>query len=179
MHAANSVSSESTILVGDVGDYLWIRVDGKGSFKNSPDLKSYTHMMLDNGNHRFVVDLKHCPVMDSTFMGTLTGIALRVHGHVEGSLRVVNANERNLQLLRSLGLDQIFDVVIEPGELHEERNQVESALLRRARRATLDQIGHAEHVLNAHQTLTEVNSENEERFRDVLTYLRSERKSAE
>jgi len=179
MHPAHSVSSESTILVGDVGTCLWIRVDGVGSFRNSPDLKSYTHLMMDNGSHRFVVDLKHCPVMDSTFMGTLTGIALRAHSHVDGGLRVINANERNLQLLQSLGLDQIFDVITEPDELQEERKLVETALLRRARRAALDRTGHAEHVLKAHQTLTEVNPENEERFRDVVSYLRSERDSTE
>jgi len=56
------------------------------------------------------VDLCNCPVMDSTFMGTLAGISLWLGELGESCLSVVNLNERNAESLCSLGLDQLFKV---------------------------------------------------------------------
>jgi len=51
------------------------------------------------------VDVRNCPVMDSTFMGTLAGIALRLREIGQGALHVTHLNNRNSDLLRNLGLD--------------------------------------------------------------------------
>ena len=65
---------------------------------------------MEAGTRHIVVDLETCPTMDSTFMGTLTGIAIRLMDHPGGRLQVVNVNDRNRQLLGNLGLDLIFEV---------------------------------------------------------------------
>ena len=53
------------------GPAVWIRVEGKGTFQNSPGLKDFSRRMIETGKRAFVVDLQRCPAMDSTFMGTL------------------------------------------------------------------------------------------------------------
>ena len=73
--------------------------------------------MLERGYRHFVVDLNSCTVMDSTFMGTLAGIALRLREFGNGSLLVRNANERNWDLLQNLGLNNLFDVESKGSEL--------------------------------------------------------------
>src|SRR5260221_5584242 len=94
-----SVSLTASILVGVTGKAVCIKVRGKGSFQNSPALKEFAREMFERGHRVFVVDLADCPVMDSTFMGTLAGLALRLRVTVNGYLLVFNVNERYAGLL--------------------------------------------------------------------------------
>src|ERR1043166_9617347 len=66
--------------------------------------------MVDRGYREFVVDLAHCVMMDSTFMGTLAGVALRLKELGQGHLHVVHCGDRSRELLSGLGLDQLLDV---------------------------------------------------------------------
>src|SRR5438128_7072005 len=101
---------ESSILVGISGPTVWVRVEGKGSFLNSGNLKEFARRMLDRGYREFVVDLAHCAMMDSTFMGTMASVALRLKELGQGHLHVVRCGNRSRELLSGLGLDQIFDI---------------------------------------------------------------------
>jgi len=97
-----------SILVGTRNRTVCVRVEGRGSFLNSTGLKEFAREMTNRGYREFVLDLRECPVMDSTFMGTMAGIALRLREIGQGELRVTNLNERNRDLLANLGLDQLF-----------------------------------------------------------------------
>ena len=39
------------------GPAVWIRVEGKGTFQNSPGLKDFSRRMIETGKRAFVVDL--------------------------------------------------------------------------------------------------------------------------
>jgi anti-anti-sigma factor len=162
----------ATILAGGFNNVVWIRVEGKGNFKNSPELKEFAAAMIERGNAQLVVDLQNCPVMDSTFMGTLTGIALNLKAHVEGNLQVINPNDRNRQLMESLGLDQIFDLDVEGTSWKNERSLVEDNLLKSLPPPHLDKEEHSEFVLEAHEALCQANDDNVRRFQDVIEFLK-------
>ena len=104
------VNPNSSILVGCNQKVVCIRVQGKGSFQNSTGIKQFATAMIHRGHRNFVVDLADCPVMDSTFMGTLTGVALRLREIGQGEVHVINSNARNTDLLAGLGLDQILSL---------------------------------------------------------------------
>jgi hypothetical protein len=88
----------------------------------------------------------------------------------QGSLRAVNANERNAGLLSSLGLDQLFDVEsLVHGEI-----AVPANALHETTPVTATVGGQRETVLAAHEALVAVDASNETKFRDVLDYLRQE-----
>jgi anti-anti-sigma factor len=145
-------------------------VDGKGSFQNSPALKEFSKQMLERGSRHFVVDLQNCPVMDSTFMGTLAGIALRLREHSDGSLLVRNANERNSDLLSNLGLNNLFDV---ESKASETTSEVVGSTPLAADRA-VRRIDQAECMIEAHEALVNADPENLTRFKDVLEYLKQD-----
>ncbi len=138
-------------------------MDGRGSFQNSTGLKDFAAEMARRGLRDFVVDLKDCELMDSTFMGTLTGIALKLGP--SGSLKVIRPNQRNREVLRNLGLDCIFTVVentpapVPSGQLH----AAETNPPREAKRDT---------ILEAHENLVAANPENAVRFKDVIEFLK-------
>jgi anti-anti-sigma regulatory factor len=83
-------------------------VEGSASSAGSTALRDFAREMIHRGARGFIVDLRNCLMMDSTFMGTLAGISLRLRELDEGCLWVVNLNERNAESLRSWGLDQLF-----------------------------------------------------------------------
>lgn len=146
-------------------------MEGKGSFLNSSGLKEFAREMVNRGHREFVVDLRHCPVMDSTFMGTLAGIALRLREIGQGNLNVTNLNERNSDLLRNLGLDQLFSIDlrgIKPPEAVEKSQSLESPS------PSSDRVAQAQTMLEAHEALVEAVPENLTKFKDVLDYLKQD-----
>src|SRR6516165_12111366 len=104
------VTVDSSIQVGVSGPAVWVRVEGKGSFLNSGNFKEFAREMIDRGYREFVIDLHDCAMIDSTFMGTMAGLALRLKALGQGHLRVIHCGERSRQLLSGLGLDQLFQI---------------------------------------------------------------------
>ena len=100
----------SSIQAGVCGPSVWVKVEGKGSFLNSDNLKEFACEMLGHGYREFVVDLASCVTMDSTFMGTMARLAFRLRELGHGHLHIVHCGSRNQQLLSGLGLDRIFDI---------------------------------------------------------------------
>jgi anti-anti-sigma regulatory factor len=148
-----------------------VKVEGKGSFQNSPALKEFARQMLDRGHRNFAIDLAHCPMMDSTFMGTLAGIALRLREEKTGGLRVQNVNERNFELLRNLGLNNLFDIESRSAEETEEQPQSATPLANQNEVSRNDQ---AACMIEAHEALVDADPENLARFKDVLEYLKQD-----
>src|SRR5271163_3726649 len=100
----------SKILVARGVNLGFIKVVGRGSFQNSGCLKAFYQQLLKEGVHRFVVDLEACTYLDSTFLGILLGLGLKLKDGGNGLLHVLNATPRNLELLKNLGLDRLIQI---------------------------------------------------------------------
>ena len=160
---------QSSIQVGVNGDAVWVKVEGKGSFLNSGNLKEFTREMVNRGYREFVVDLENCAMMDSTFMGTMAGVALRLKELGHGHLHVVHCGERSRSLLTGLGLDQIFGI-------HANGSAApQCEILKRdgANGAEQKKQVNAD-MLDAHEALCEAVPQNLSRFKDVLEYLKQD-----
>ena len=147
--------------VGVAGPSVWVRIEGRGTFQNSAGLKEFAAEMTRRSHRDFIVDLATCELMDSTFLGTLTGIALGLPAG--GKLTVIRANERNRGVMQNLGLDRIFAVlestpIVAPGRLEDAETNPPQTARREA-------------IVQAHENLAAVNPENAIRFKDVLDFL--------
>lgn len=151
-----------------------MRVDGRGTFQNSLQAKKALQRVVAQGMKNLVVDLERCPMMDSTFLGMLTGTALNLRDSGSGSLCVINANQRNLQLLTSLGLDHILELDREGTLWEAERKEACDALQNCGETTTECKEAQTQHVLSAHQALADVSDANECRFHDVIEFLEKE-----
>ena len=168
------VTKTDSIAVGEVEGSQWVRVQGKGNFMSSPRLKEYVEICLESkACKEVVVDLVICPAMDSTFMGTLAGLACRLMER-EGRLMVVGLSERNRDSLVDLGLDAVLEVEEEDGTSDWSEN------LDSIRDGLQDWDGRspgaaaAEEVLEAHRKLVDVDGRNHEKFEGVLEVLEKE-----
>lgn len=158
---------ESPILVGETSTHVWIRVRGRGSFHVSSGIKRYAAHMIAQGKNSFIIDLEECTGMDSTFMGTMTGIALQVH-KTGGEVQVIAAGDRNRASLENLGLDQLIVIRDEkPGELPDLDPPHDAGLVP-------EKAESARTMLDAHQALVEAMPGNIGIFQDVLEFLEKE-----
>jgi anti-sigma B factor antagonist len=162
---------ESSIQVGVNGQAVWVKVEGKGSFLNSGNLKEFTREMVNRGYREFVVDLENCATMDSTFMGTMAGVALRLKELGHGHLHIVHCGPRSRDLLYGLGLDQLFSIHANGA------SAPQCQLLQRpsSSQSTEDKKQeNAKQMLDAHEALCKAAPENVSRFKDVLDYLKQD-----
>jgi anti-sigma B factor antagonist len=167
------VTAENAILAESFDGFTWIRCEGKGSFLTSPALKSFAEARVAAGERCIVVDLAACTGMDSTFMGTLAGLAARLSAP-GGKVQVADVNERNRRSLEDLGLDFLLEID-PPVALWRGRVDEVRASLRHVRdHSAPGQLERAKHVLEAHQVLSAANPENAQKFAGVVHLLESE-----
>ncbi|MBK1792570.1 STAS domain-containing protein [Persicirhabdus sediminis] len=166
----------SSILTSQEDGFDWIRCEGKCSFQNSPILKELAASRIDAGVRTLVVDLQACTGMDSTFMGTLAGLALRLAKLPEGVLQIAEPGTANRKSLEDLGLGVIID--IEPAESLWGGSTAEvRERLREYQSGSGQDANRPSHVLEAHRRLSDLNEENSVKFKTVLDVLEGEASS--
>jgi anti-anti-sigma regulatory factor len=170
------VDTPSGISTASLHGVAWLTVEGRGSFENSPELRALVHSGIDGGASRMVLDLQRCSGMDSTFMGMLSCVAVKLED-AGGCLHVVNAAGKNGELLRGLGLDEVFTV--EDGTaLMEREGCVCEAELAAVPKVPCTKDDHREICLEAHEALAEVKPENLEKFQEVISLMRQKARPA-
>lgn len=137
-------------------------------------MKAFGDERINAGETRLVVDLSACTGMDSTFMGTLGGMAKRISTHPDGRLQIADSGERNRRSLEDLGLDFFMD--IDPAEAPwcGQVDTIRSSLKSAEQRLPSGRIERAEHVLEAHQILVDTNQKNAKEFESVVKLLGTE-----
>jgi anti-anti-sigma regulatory factor len=168
------VTADNPILVGLFDGFSWIRCEGKVSFVNSPTLKAFGDERIAAGETCLVVDLCDCTGMDSTFMGTLAGMAARLSALQGGVLQIADSGERNRRSLEDLGLDFLMEIDPPAAVWRGMMDTIRSALKPPQAPGTLGQIQRARHVLEAHHVLSGVNDKNARMFDGVISLLENE-----
>lgn len=143
-----------------------LKVIGAGSFEHSFFLRQCCDNFIQCGSERFLVDLVECTYLDSTFLGTLAGPALKLR-KIGGAFQVAGSSRRVLESIRTLGLDRLFQCVenLTPYDAGDLR-PLESGVPHRETTGEL--------LLQAHQTLLECDPKNAPKFQDLVSYLGSE-----
>ena len=166
------MKQSQSILVGEFDEFVWIRCEGRGNFTNSPLLKRTGETFLAAGRNLLVVDLDSCLGMDSTFMGTLAGLAMKLKRQ-GGRLQIARANEKNEESLRGLGLDLLLEINPEEAPWLEQMESVRNCL-EQFQSQQLESDEQAQFCLDAHQELGKVNPENPAKFKAVVEMFESE-----
>ena len=144
---------------------------------NSPLVKEFSEKRIAAGEKILVVDLGACSGMDSTFMGTLAGIAARLSALDGAALQIADAAERNRRSLEDLGLDFLMEIdppsAVWRGRIDAIRSGVRPPVPTPPPESSA-QIMRARHVLEAHQNLSQMNDKNAREFASVVKLLENE-----
>ena len=147
--------------VHDTPDRCFIRVSDKASYLNCSPVRDFILNRLESGKTSFVVDFEQCKSIDSTFLGILVSLAIKVKS--SGSLTLVNLRDRNLETVRNLGIHKIALVSTESfGELDETVSIDESGAETKASTRL---------IYEAHKSLMDLNQKNQKLFCDVVKFL--------
>jgi len=98
------------------GNVAVFKIVGVGTFQSAVGFKAAYNDFLAQGVNEFIIDLSECDLLDSTFLGTILGLALKVRELGPRQVHVIHPNEMNRSLFRGTGLDQIFDLS-DPGDV--------------------------------------------------------------
>jgi anti-sigma B factor antagonist len=172
----------SKILVARSADLGFVKVVGRGSFQNSGCLKAFYQQLLKEGVSRFAVDLEACTYLDSTFLGILLGLGLKLKELGKGLLQIRNASPRNLELLRNLGLDRLINIEGSGEELAAVGANAKSNHLNGVKEGDLQEMPcpvptraeAAPTILEAHENLMGFDPRNVPKFKDVVEFLRED-----
>lgn len=165
------MSNTNTILAGKVDDLGWIRCEGKCSFMNSPKLKAWSEEQLKEGTTHVVIDLEECTGMDSTFMGTIAGLAMRLMKTKGGLLEIADASEKNRISLVNLGLSSLMSINPESPVWSKDMVAIRESLSEYGNVGSTDR---TKHVFDAHKILCDADESNNEKFSTVLDCLEAE-----
>ena len=155
------------LLIERDGARCGIRLAGRVNFETVVPLRDFvTH--LPEGIQELTIDLAECLSMDSTCMGVLSMLALKAI-RSKTALRLLNAGA-NRQLLKGLGVEKLFR--FEDGEFPSYAEQLYPEPGSESSAGNLKQV--AETVLNAHETLINVDDENRGRFGAVVEMTRQD-----
>jgi anti-anti-sigma factor len=153
-----------------------IKVRGRANFSSSVHFKTLVNELHDRGAERFVLDLDECATMDSTFLGVLAGLALRLSDRRKGAakpvLEIYRPNERVLELLDNLGISHFFTQVSSKPALAGGFDAAAPAELAVSKEEL------SQTCLEAHQTLMAVNPDNIPKFKEVTQFLAEDLKKA-
>ena len=140
-----------------------IRVKGNASFVCAPPLRELAKKLPAEPFNGIKIDLEECTWMDSTFMGMLAmlGLSARKKGV---PAEIFNASEQNEKLLGGLGLKKVFEFKI--GEFDDVAGDAAS-------NATTPE-SNARNVLDAHQTLMDIDVSNVPKFEKVVEFVKKD-----
>ena len=135
-----------------------VEVSGRANFDYAVPLRALAEKLTPDT--QLQIDLGNCEAMDSTFMGVLTMLALKLrkNGH---QVMLVGAGENLLKLLQDLGVAKLFNCVSESAV--GDGKAVEPAV-------SGDMLTTAETVAEAHRALAGANPENAEKFKAVIEF---------
>ena len=151
----------------------FVRVFQKASFLNCAPLRSFFEECMVVGRRNYVVDFQECSSMDSTFLGILVGLALKLKKFEdEGRLTLVNLKGRNLETIQNLGIHKIADV--NPDDLSPKDRELNELDKGEGR----ESVG-SETICQAHKTLMELNEKNARMFCDVVNFLEREEEDSD
>jgi anti-sigma B factor antagonist len=164
------------LLVALDGDKALVKVFGRGTFKISSPLREFGIAAISKGCTRIIFEMSGCSGMDSTFMGTIAGLALRLREKDStGEVLLCGLSEKTMGLLKTLGLNQIakaYAAGAAPAGITELFQGVGD--YRRLDQPDESDERAARTMLDAHEALVDVEPANIEKFRDVISFLRED-----
>ena len=151
------------IFISNKDGVHYIRVKGNASFVCAPPLRELAKKLPAEPFNGIRIDLEECTWMDSTFMGMLAMLGLSARKKSVPA-EIFNASEQNEKLLGGLGLKKVFEFRI---------GAFDDVAGTAASNATTPE-SNAHNVLDAHQTLMDIDISNVPKFEKVVEFVKKD-----
>ena len=164
----NGSSGDLSVMLG--AQAACLRLAGRANFNISHDVRSLLQTLQARGVTRFILDLRGCVLMDSTFIGMLARFSLALSaGAVNGGssrIELLGAGDRIEDMLDNLGVKELFGRLSSPEDI-----PAGLAPLDLAGGAAASKRALTETSLDSHRALMELSEENRMKFKEVENCL--------
>lgn len=151
---------EGDLIINEGSSKVEIAVFGRANFTYAVPLRELADRLNDLADVQ--MELSGCETMDSTFMGVITMMGLKLF-KAGKRMELRNASDHVQKLLRGLGVAKLFNYVT--GAVNAEGIAVSGNA------TTLQTAGT---VVDAHRTLVEANQDNAAKFDSVIEYAQQD-----
>ena len=152
------------VFISEKDGITFIRAKGNASFVCAPPLRELAKKLAAEPFGGLKINLEECTWMDSTFMGMLAMLGLNAKKK-NVPAEIWNASEQNEKLLCGLGLQKVF--AFENGEFGDASDATAAS------NATTAE-SNARNVLDAHQTLMDIDEGNVQKFEKVVEFVKKD-----
>ncbi len=157
--------SAGHIFIRTLDHRVFVRIEGRATHIQAAPFQTFAKQMLGSGHDAFELDLGPCCSMDSTFLGVLVGLSIKLEKLGRAKPVIFRAAPCTHELLATLGVERFFEL-----------NRPVEALLD----GGFDELSApsctatdwAPTIIAAHQLLVEVDDRNGPRFQDLLEFMR-------
>ena len=169
-------SAPAQLLVAVLDRLVVVKISGRANFTLSVDFKRLMAEMRARGRQHFALELGQCLMMDSTFLGVLAGLALKLAEEQPGcpqAFSLIAPNARILDMLDNLGVQHLFRVADNSAPPPESFSAIEPT------GASAPKAEISRTCLEAHELLMAVNPGNIAKFKDVTAFMAEDLKRQE
>lgn len=136
-----------------------LRVEGKGTLRESPAVSQFAERVLNDPENSLAFDLSSCEYLDSTFQGCLVVLHKRFDSGPSPRVLIAAPPQTCARLLHREHLDSIFSLTdASPEAVGEDLTLPTLAL---------DSVELAQHVMECHRRLAEVDGPSRQAFAEV------------
>jgi anti-anti-sigma regulatory factor len=167
-------SNDAKLFVFASSQLACVKIQGKANFVTIIEFKDLLGKILVNGFKCLVLDLSECSVMDSTFLGALSGYCLRLKNEAltnpnqPSRIELLNPNERVIESIESLGILHMFRV-LQADSADSPIKEIEFSENISTSKPSREEV--TLNCLEAHKLLMELNPANVAKFKDVAKFL--------
>ena len=172
------MANSASIKVGENSGYSWIKVNGRGDVFLTPKVKKFTESVINKLSSskdsvpKFVFDMEDCTGMDSTFMGMIAGLAIKLQGVANSCLQLCSVSSNNQESLEELGIDSLVEINPSNSEWEDNCQQIREGLSEWSE--SNGEMPDPKLILDTHKTLGSLNKENAKEFSAVIKTFESE-----
>lgn len=156
---------DSTFFAYKTADAVVIRIKGYANYLNASVLSNFLERMEASHHNRYCILFEECDGLDSTCLGILAGLLLRLKRR-DGLCLFCGLKPRPLECVQMVGLDKLACITEEtpfsvlPGQ------GIKMDIPDKSKTQITPEL-----VLEAHKFLLELNAHNKMRFQDIISLL--------
>ena len=139
----------------------FLTIVGKAGYLNCRSVADFFATVAEKKCSHLFIDTSQCSGMDSTFLGMIAGVALRLRKY-NAEVILLNLSERNRQVVENLGLYKLVKISKSEEVSSEKTDELSTENASNSL------------ILDAHENLVKADKTNLEKFEDVLSFLRKE-----
>ena len=159
--------SKGRIMIASSGDKCLIKVEGRTTWECSPPLQELANNISSGAYAGIVFDLSACEWMDSTIMGIMAMIGKKTLEARMPQVEMANTSPKIVKLLKELGVDQLFSFTTGASNLPQPTWVATDT-------SSYSKKKIAKTILDAHETLINLDKSNAPRFQNVVDLLKKD-----